>query len=188
MADIKNATPPGDEVILSTKYSGARFWALGGFLAVLACASLYGIYAFTLRGDYFKTACAIVGVLGFVPLSLDALLTKGIYFYSDRVEKLWCFFARRAIPYSKGVVRGPANELHWVQKGYTITEVGANGKRSLLQIPIFYNARFVDQETAKQIDSIMAYMAGDALNKPTRFTRVTLPKEVLCRVKGNLQS
>lgn len=113
------------------------------------------------------------------PLWLDILLVKKIVFYGDRVEKVWHLLGRRIIPYSKTEVRGPSDSFRWLQKAYAIRAVGSDGKRHLMQIPIFYNARFVDPAVAMQIDAIMAYMADGLVNKPTRFAKVTLPKEVV---------
>lgn len=183
MADKAQTTLQHYEPILSARYTSGWSWAAGAFAASIVYAAVWGLYTYPLRGDYFRTVCAIIALPAYVLISLDILLTKEIVFYRDRVEKVWHLVGRRTIPYSTGLVRGPADEFRWIQKGYTIREVGADGKAALVQVPIGYNARFVDSETAKQIDVIMAYMAGDKLNKPTRFTKATLPKEVVCSLK-----
>jgi len=177
-----------DEPILSARYTTGWFWfgCLAG--AFFVYAAIHGLYTFPSKGQYVKTVCAVIGVIIFVPLTIDIMLTKEFLFYSDRVVKVWYLLGRRTIPYASAVVRGPAEAFRWIQKGYTIREFRDDWTRRFFQIPILYNARFVDREVAEQIDAIMAYMAEGPLNKPTRFTEVTLPKEVVSEVIGRQRS
>ncbi|MBI5248324.1 MAG: hypothetical protein HY912_02415 [Desulfomonile tiedjei] len=182
ITDNEPVTSQDDEPVLIAPCTSGWRWFAAIFVAYLVFAAFYGgLYAFPLRGQYFRTACAIIGMFLLPPVWLDILLGKEIVFYPDRVEKVWHLLGRRAIPYNRAEVRGAAEQFRWLPKGYTIKEIGQDGKRRLMQIPIFYNARYVDPGIANQIDAIMAYMAAGPFSGPTRFTEATLPKEVVCQ-------
>ncbi len=189
MVDKEPTSSQYNEPILTVPFTTGWRWFGAIFTGCAVFAEFYGgLYVFSLKGQYFRTACSIIVMLMFPPLTLDILLGKEIVFYRDRVEKVWHLLGRRIIPYSRAEVRGAVDQFRWLQKGYTIKEIGADGKRHLMHIPIFYNARFVHPAITKQIDAIVTYMAGGPLNKPTRFTKHTLPKEVVCQTQNQLES
>ena len=107
MVDRELATSQYDQPVLTAPCSSGWRWFGATFVAYLVFAAFYGgFYAFPAKGQYFRTACAIIGMFILPPMLVDILLGTEVVFYRDRVEKVWHLLGRRTISYSRAEVRG----------------------------------------------------------------------------------
>lgn len=168
-----------DELIYFAKYSTLKLllsWllnALGVYLLIAVDISL-------LRdGKYFNGFLWSLMTLAILILFLDSILLRGLYFYKDRVVKVWKFGGTRTIYYITAKVYGPPNRFKWLTSSYTIRATKNNDKVSFLQIPIQYMSFFFSSTDANNVNKIINYLTGSELSNPRIMKTHFLNFEVL---------
>jgi hypothetical protein len=62
---------PNDEIIFKARYTSGWFWFSVAFGLLFIYALIHIAYDLLIQGEYFQAACAMIGVIAFVPLTLE---------------------------------------------------------------------------------------------------------------------
>jgi hypothetical protein len=168
-----------DELVYFAKYSTLRLlfsWlinALGVYLLITVSISLLR------EGKYINGFLWLLMTLAILFLFLDSILLRGLYFYKDRVVKVWKFGGNTTIYYTAAKVYGPPNRFKWLTSSYTIRATKNNGKVSFLQVPIQYVSFFFSSTDANNVNKIINYLTESELSNPRIMKTYFLNSEVL---------
>ena len=155
-----------DTVLYLATYSPIRIlitWlinALGVYLIV-------GTTVETIKaGEYVLGILWVVLLVAIIAIILDSFLTKGLYFYNDRIEKRWLFGLSRSIVYANAKIIGPPDGYKWLTSGYTIRETNNSGKSILWKLPIQYISFFFKAQDQNKLTKIWEHLTQNKTDNP----------------------
>lgn len=109
-----------DELIYFVKYSPLKL-LLSWLVNSLGIYLIIGVNIEILRaGEYFNGVLWTFMSLAILIIFLDSILFKGLYFYKDRVVKMWRFGGKRTIYYTNAKVYSPPSIFKWLTSSYKI--------------------------------------------------------------------
>jgi hypothetical protein len=99
VADNDPMVPQNDEVILCVQYTTFMSWFVAVFLIIVFFYDTP--YRLLLDGAYFKALLAGFTLVVLPLFCIEILFSRYIFFYRDRVVKVWYLFGQRSIPYAR---------------------------------------------------------------------------------------
>lgn len=130
-------------------------------------------------GEYFNGLLWSLMTLAILILFFDSILFGGLYFYKDRVVKMWRFGSKRTIYYTNAKVYGPPIGFKWLTSGYTIRATKKNSRVFIWQIPIQYMSFFFSSNDANNVNKIINFLTGNELSNPRIMKTLSLSFDVL---------
>jgi len=164
--DVQENNKTEDGTLYFAAYSPIRILVSWLINALGICLIIITTIEVIKDGKYGLGIFWVVFSVILIYLILDSFLTKGLYFYHDRIEKRWLFGLSRSIAYANAKVIGPPNEYKWLTSGYTIRETNKDGKSVLWQLPIMYISFFFPAHEQTKLAKIWEYLTQNKTDNP----------------------
>lgn len=155
-----------DDILYFAAYSPIRILA-AWLINALGVYLVIGTTVEVIKAEEYGLGILwVVLSVALIILMLDSLLTKGLYFYPDRIEKRWLLGLSRSIAYANAKVIGPPSAYKWLTSSYTIRETTKDGKSSLWQLPILYISFFFPAQDQIKLSNIWEYLTQNKTDNP----------------------
>lgn len=168
-----------DELIYFAKYSFIKLlfsWLVNS----LGIYLIIGVNIEILRaGEYFNGVLRTFLSLAILIIFVDSILFRGLYFYKDRVVKMWKFGGKKTIYYNNAKVYGPPIIFKWLTSSYTIRATKKDGRVLILQFPIQFMSFFFSSKDANNVNKIINHLTGNQLSNPRIMKIHSLNFEIL---------